>query len=46
MEVLNISNSLVFGIVGVNYCIVFFFGEKFWDWDCEILIKMLIFLMV
>lgn len=36
MEVLNISNSLVFGIVGVNYCIVFFFcgeilGLRLWN---------------
>lgn len=39
MEALNISNSSVPGTAGVNYCLVFFLGEKFWDRDCETLIK-------
>lgn len=39
MEALNISNSSVPGTAGVTYCIVFFLAEKFWDRDCETLIK-------
>lgn len=39
MEALNISNSSVPGTAGVNYRIVFFLAEKFWDRDCETLIK-------